>query len=183
MATGEHMTPAYLELNPMHTVPTMDDDGFVMIESRAIMTYLADSQSPDNPLYPSDPKLRGAIDERLYFDSSIFSPRITAIFGPVIFRGATTIPEENRKKVYEGFNKLETFLEKNAWVAGDDMSLADLSILAILSSAVEAGADISGHTKISEWYEKIQSIPGYEENMAGAQMIGGLVKSKLQEPF
>jgi len=46
--------PWYLEMNPTATIPTIDDDGFVLWESNAIVKYLCAKHSPGN-LSPTDP--------------------------------------------------------------------------------------------------------------------------------
>jgi len=51
LGAGEGQQPAYLALNPAGKVPTLDDDGFVLTESVAILTYLGD-RFPDAGLLP-----------------------------------------------------------------------------------------------------------------------------------
>ena len=59
--TREHRQPAYLALNPYSRVPTIDDDGFVLYESTAILNYL-EATHPQPPLVPADAKGRALVD-------------------------------------------------------------------------------------------------------------------------
>lgn len=58
MKKAEHMTPAYLEINPDAVVPTIVHDGFALRESSAILTYL-DALAGEKSLMPADTKLAG----------------------------------------------------------------------------------------------------------------------------
>ena len=49
---GEHRHPEFLAINPVGKIPAMDDDGFVLFESSAIVRYLAEKH--DSDLYPKD---------------------------------------------------------------------------------------------------------------------------------
>eukprot|EP00960_Hanusia_phi_P055851 763078-Hanusia_phi.AAC.1 len=40
LMAGAHKTPEFLKMNPMHCIPTMDDEGFTLWESKAIMRYI-----------------------------------------------------------------------------------------------------------------------------------------------
>lgn len=70
--TGEQHTPAYLKLNPAHEVPVLVEDDFVLTESRAILQYLANSRKPGSDLYPTEPRARARVDQRLSYDSALF---------------------------------------------------------------------------------------------------------------
>lgn len=66
---GEQNTPEFLQVNPLHQVPTLVHEDFVLTESRAIMMYLA--SIADSPLYPrNDLRKRALVDSRLFFDAT-----------------------------------------------------------------------------------------------------------------
>ncbi len=56
---GDQLTPQYLALNPNKKMPTLEDDGFVLWESNAILFYMA-AKHPEKGLWPSD--LKGQAD-------------------------------------------------------------------------------------------------------------------------
>lgn len=59
---------SYLQLNPQHCIPTLDDNELVLWESRVILTYLVSMYSKDDALYPKDIRTRAMVDQRLHFD-------------------------------------------------------------------------------------------------------------------
>ena len=61
MVAGAHRAPEYRKLNPYGRVPTLDDDGFVLYESTAILNYL-EATHPKPALVPADPKGRALVD-------------------------------------------------------------------------------------------------------------------------
>lgn len=69
----ENKTEEFKKLNPSQEVPVfVDDDGFVVTESKAIQAYLVNSRAPKSNWYPSDPKTRAIIDQWLHYDSTVF---------------------------------------------------------------------------------------------------------------
>lgn len=61
-------------MNPLNQVPAYVEGDFVLTESKAIATYLANSSK--SPLYPTDCKLRALIDSKLYFESCTVFPAV-----------------------------------------------------------------------------------------------------------
>nr|CAD7406795.1 unnamed protein product [Timema cristinae] len=132
--TGEHLKPEYIKLNPQHTVPTLNDNGFILTESRAIAGYLADQYGKNDSLYPKDPKKRAVVDQRLYFDIGTLYQRFSDYYYPIAFAGAPA-DAEKLKKLEEAFGFLDKFLEGQEWAAGNKITLADISLVATVSTA------------------------------------------------
>lgn len=176
----EQLTESFLKINPQHCLPTIDDDGYVLWESRAISCYLADKYAKDDQWYPKDLKRRGLVNQRLYFDSSTLYVKIRAIFFPVLFLGETEIkkPLINDLNIALGF--LDKFLESGKWLAGDNPTIADTSIYASVSNLIAIDWDMSSFPNIQRWLQLCASLPGAAENNEGAKAIAEAFKKNIK---
>ena len=93
------------------------------------------------------------------------------------------IPKEKKNKIKNYMENLELFLLEQDWFAGDNPTIADLSILSNISQIMHCGYDLSQHLNIVAWYQRCKSLPGFDENEAGAKKLGHLFKSILEEDF
>lgn len=76
---GDHMTEDYAKMNPSKEIPVLDDDGFYLPESIAIIQYLFDKYSPEgSPFYPKDAKQRAIANHRMIFNSCLYYNAIAA---------------------------------------------------------------------------------------------------------
>ncbi|XP_047106760.1 glutathione S-transferase D5-like [Schistocerca piceifrons] len=66
-------TPEMLKKNPQHTVPTLEDNGVYIAESRAIAMYLISKYGKNDALYPKDVNRRVLVDQRLFFDQDFYN--------------------------------------------------------------------------------------------------------------
>ena len=71
MIASFHFMVKFLQINPIHSIPTIVDDGFALWESRAILRYLCNKYAPDSTLYPKEPQKRAIVDRWLDFDMSL----------------------------------------------------------------------------------------------------------------
>jgi len=181
--TKEQLQPWYVAINPQHTVPTLDDNGFYLWESRAISGYLVNKYAPNSDLYPTDANARAIVDQRLYFDATTLMPRTRAIAFNALFLNETVITEEKKKPLFEAFGWLNEFLKDHKFVAGNTVTIADLSILATISGMIHVGAPLTDYPNIQRWWNDCKSFPGFEENDEGAKYFAGRIKEKLTEGF
>jgi glutathione S-transferase len=76
---GDQFNEEFARLNPHKKIPVLVDGDYVLSESRAILAYLVNSRKPGSDLYPTDPKQRGIVDQRLYYDATVFLPNMLAV--------------------------------------------------------------------------------------------------------
>ncbi|XP_069699770.1 glutathione S-transferase 1-1-like [Periplaneta americana] len=159
----DHLKPEYLKMNPQHTIPTMNDNGYVLWESRAILGYLVDEYGKDDTLYPKDPKKRAVVNQRLYFDIGTLYPKYINYYYPVFYKGANADPA-HIAAFQEPLELLEKFLEGERWVAGNDLTIADIALLTTVTIMKDVGYDVSKHPNVSRWLKMAkETLEGYEE--------------------
>ena len=103
---------------------------------------------------------------------------------PVLYRIDLKQSEAGKPKLEENMNLLETFLTRTTYVAGEELTIADLAILANVSSVDEgAGLDLSRWPHVSAWLAKLKAeLPYYEQATSdGNQTLGELYRTSLKE--
>ncbi|XP_058446447.1 glutathione S-transferase D7-like [Malaya genurostris] len=177
---GETRTEEFLRMNPEHTVPTIDDNGFYLWESRAILTYLIEKFHPGHELYPNIPKEKALINRVLHHDLSFYA-KISAVLGQV-FRGLTSVvTDEMKNSVVSALGDLELFLIRNDWFAGEKVTVADLSLLPTIATLVHSGIDLSRFPRLFAWYDNCKALKGYQDDQVAAQQFGNFFKSMVKE--
>ncbi|KAF6211314.1 hypothetical protein GE061_014431 [Apolygus lucorum] len=174
----EQLKPEYLKINPQHTVPAMNHSGFTLGESRAIQAYLASNSPKGGTIYPNDIKKRAKIEEMLYFDVGRLYPQFLACYGI----GTGNQSDANKAKFAESLSMLEEYITRNGWVATNQMTIADLSLLATVTLTEAVGYDISGYPKTTEWLAKAKlAVPHYNTtSQTGLDLWKGLYQAGLQ---
>lgn len=178
---GETRTEEFLKMNPEHTIPTLDDNGFYLAESRAIMAYLVDAYRPGHDLYPNIPREKAQINRVLHHELTAFSPKALRPMYPIYRKETSVVSDEMKAKLHEGLSNLERFLVRNDWFAGENVTVADLCVLPTISSIVHFGFDLSKYPRLAAWYENCKVLKGYEDDQAVAQQIGAYFKSLVTE--
>jgi len=163
---GEQRSPEFLRVNPNGAVPALEDDGYLLWESNAILCYLA-AKKPDAGLLPSDPQARGQVDQWMYWQTNVFARAIgKIIFERLIkkFRGL----EPDEAKVAEGTAEvakataiLEANLATREHLAGP-LSVADFALAPWLAMGKQAGADFSAFPHVQAWLDRLYARPSFK---------------------
>ncbi|KAI2664976.1 Glutathione S-transferase theta-1 [Labeo rohita] len=138
---GQHKTPEFTKLNPMQKVPVLDDNGFVLTESDAILKYLATTYNVPDHWYPKLPEKRARVDEYAAWHHVIF---------PMMGQLKNDAKFEKALRDLDGtLDMLENmFLKRQAFLCGDDISLADLLAVCEIMQARVGGCS-EGRSEIS----------------------------------
>lgn len=86
IGTGAQRNPEFMRINPTHTLPTLDGNGFILWDSHAVSTYLISKYAGDNhELYPSNIEKRAQVDQFLHFNGRTLFPRFfTICYGRIL---------------------------------------------------------------------------------------------------
>lgn len=166
---GEQNTPAHKALNPNGRMPVIDDDGFVLWESNAILEYLS-AKKPQAGLLPDEPKARANVTKWLFWESAHWDPAcaifayerfVKAIFG----RGVPDPKEIERGEQLIGrlAPVLDGVLSEHRYVAGERLSVADIALGSSLVMAEPAKFPLEPYRNIQRWKADIAGLPGWKK--------------------
>lgn len=154
--SGEHTRPGHLTRQPFGRVPTIDDDGFTLYESRAIIRYLNDQYG--GALVPSDVRACAEMDQWVDVEYAYFAD---AALKPILQHVFRMQQEEPALKaaialVEHTLDVLDARLANAPYLAGDRFTLADVVYLPDLEYllATPNGAAISDRPNVASWWAR-----------------------------
>ncbi|KAK8770315.1 hypothetical protein V5799_013219 [Amblyomma americanum] len=178
----EHLCDGFLKINPFHKVPTIDDDGFIVYESSAIVYYLLRKYAPESELYPSCAKARTRSDQVLAAASSHIHTHLGAFFRPRFFDSIKPTEEELRAFEQNVLKGLENLIGGEKFAVGDRITVADLCLIGHVTLAVESGYfDRDKFPKLAGYYERVKSqLPYFDEIYGPAISITEQILAKMK---
>ena len=157
---GESRTAEFLKINPNGRTPVLDDNGFILAESNAILAYLAKGTQ----FLPDDRKKFAQIFQWMFFEQYSHEPFIaTSRFW---LQHKPDSPEKTallaakRDGGWAALKVMEDHLAKKDFFV-DDYSIADIALFAYTHVAHEGGFPLSVFPKIRAWIERVEAQPGF----------------------
>ncbi len=167
MQFGVVNTPEYRRMNPNGLVPTIDDDGFVLWESHAIVRYLA-AKHGAGTLWPTDLKVRGDADRWMDWANTMYVPLRSVFWGlvrtPPEKRDAGAI-EEARKKTAEYLGTLDAALAGRAYVAGDRLTMGDIPLGSYVQLWMRLPIERPRQPSLEAWFGRLLARPAYRKTV------------------
>ncbi|KAJ6535288.1 glutathione S-transferase [Mycena vulgaris] len=170
MAKKDHKTPEYLAKHPFGQVPMIDDDGFVLYESRAICRYLAEKYAGQGTaLLPTTLKGKALFEQAASIEFANFYPQILKIGMEGVYKKRIGQPvdeaviAQGKSDLSAKLDVYEVILGKQKFLAGDEFTLADLFHLLYAPAIIDAGIDImSGKgPNVTRWWKDVSSRPAW----------------------
>ncbi|EJN18480.1 glutathione S-transferase family protein [Pseudomonas sp. GM80] len=166
-AFGVVDTPQYRAMNPNGRVPVIEDDGFVLWESNAIVRYLLAKHAPNSAWYSADPQARAIADKWMDWTTSSFA-------GPfrTVFWGVLRTPADKQdwsainaaiKECTELLSMADEALASQPYLSGQDIGMGDIPLGSFIYAWFEMPIERAPQAHLQAWYERLKQRPAYQK--------------------
>jgi glutathione S-transferase len=161
----DHKSPWFLKINPLGQLPVIDDEGFVLRDSGAILVYLARKYDPTGRWYPlGDAAMLGTVAMWLGFADSLSATAGAARLYDAFFY------DHDIDACRAGAHALFRVLDEHLWFAeqeGQDFlcaghpTIADIACFPYVMLSEEGGISRLPYPAIRRWTDRVKRIPGF----------------------
>jgi glutathione S-transferase len=167
---GEQRGAPHLNKNPNGRVPVLDDDGFVLWESRAIIQYLAE-KTPGQTLLPADARGRADVSRWLFWCAAHMAPANTILVLENFVKAVTGRGPAEPARCATSASPRATSAGRT-WVAQDRLTLADFSLAASFALAGPARLPIGDYANLRAWLGRVQELDAWKRTAPPAGAPG-----------
>jgi glutathione S-transferase len=187
--TGAQYQQPYVGINPNSLVPMIDDDGFRLTESSAILKYLADKIG--SPAYPKDLKARAKVNEMMdWINTNFYREWAYNLCYPQLFPHLKRRSDEAQAATLEfGKEQSKKWLKvlndhwigpKNQYLCGDQITIADYFGAALVTLGEIIRVDFSAYPNVKRWLDNMKKLPSWPKVN---EAFYGLAEAVKQMPF
>ncbi|MEO7110961.1 MAG: glutathione S-transferase family protein [Polyangiaceae bacterium] len=168
LTKNEQRGVPHLARNPNGRVPVLEDNGFVLWESRAIMQYLCD-KTLGQTLLPTDAQGRAEVNRWLFWCAAHMAPPEAILVQENFVKPLTGRPtdaaelERGLTLFAQNAPILDSHLAGKTWVAQDHLTLADFSLAAGLALAGPAKFPMADYPNIRAWLARVQELDAWKK--------------------
>jgi glutathione S-transferase len=160
LPNGGGQNPAYKSKSRFGQVPCVQDGGDTIIQSSAILEYLAEKSGKFGGQTAME---RAHINEWMFWDFDRLCPGLFRSRAYTLgFRKAEpAVVDAYRQEAEAGLAALEAHLKDREWLALGRPTIADISVYSGVHYAADGKFDLSKYPGISAWKSRVEALPGY----------------------
>jgi glutathione S-transferase len=159
--------------NPNSKMPTLEDEGFVVWETNAILFYMA-AKRPESGLWPSNVRDQADVLRWLAWQSAHWDAESCGMVAyekaskAVLGRGALepAFIARGEQNFARFAAVLNTALRNKTWLVSEQLTIADFSIGQLVPSAERSGLPIGAFAETVSWYSGLMALPAWEKAVA-----------------
>jgi glutathione S-transferase len=161
-ANGATRTPEYLAKNPNGKVPMLEtDDGRIMVESNAILCWLADG----TPYFAGDAWDRAQTLSWMFFEQYSHEPYVAVArficgWTPLDSERRADLPRL-RERGHQAFAVMERHLRANDWFSSGGYGIADIALFGYTHCAGDGGFDLARYPATCHWLDRVRAQAGF----------------------
>lgn len=162
MFAGETRSAAYREeINEFGEIPVLEIEGKRLVQSGAILTHLAESSGKFGGRNQDE---RLAILGWLLFDNHKFTSYYATLrfLVGLMKTGEPAVIDFLRNRALSAFGIVEKHLAHQAFLVGEEPTIADFSLVGYHYYDEETGIDRSAFPNIQAWKQRIATLPGWK---------------------
>ena len=160
MANGAHKAPDYLKISPFGLVPAIDDNGYTLADSNAILVYLAQKYDTDNKWIPADAEGAAAVQKWFSTAAGLLAfgagaARLINLFNAGFNKEEVTTRANNLLKFMDGV------LADNDYLLGGEITAADVAMYSYTARAPEGDIALDEYKNVTAWLERIEGLENF----------------------
>jgi glutathione S-transferase len=164
-AKAEHKQPPHLARQPFGQVPAIDDDGFLLFESRAICRYL--SAKANDQLVPVTLRERALMDQWSSVEQTNFSPHAMKFVYQYVFKRPQepAVLEAAEAALHKALAALSTPLAINQFLTGERFSIADIGYMPYLEylEVTPMKEKIAQYPHVLAWWGRLRERASWQK--------------------
>ena len=171
--TGGQKSEAFLAMNRFGQVPVIEDDGYVLADSNAILVYLATRYDPSRRWYPAD--AQGAAEVQRWLSVAagpLFSgPAVARLVG--LFDAKHDLARAHATAAAVLSTMDAHLAEAGPFFVGQTPTIADVALYSYTAHAPEGHVSLAPYPALRAWIERIEALDGFVPMVRSAPKFGG----------
>ena len=178
LSKGEQTRPEFAAININKKAPALEEDGYCLWESNAIVQYLA-SKKPESGLLPKDERARADVSRWQFWESTSFDPACATLIFERVVKGMFGRGGPDPAEVEKGlarFNQaaaiLNEHLKGKAYLCGNQLTVADFAVGSALIMTTPAQLPLESCAEVLRWYHTLAELPAWKKTLAAQKASG-----------